>query len=53
MNKISKHKVLDKLFPKDNAVLKSIYLAVMAIRKKWEKSRFGWAQIYNQLYIHF
>lgn len=42
-----------KVFPNDDAALKSIYLAAIQIRKKWQKSRFGWAQIYNQLYIYF
>jgi transposase-like protein len=50
LRKYTKNK---KSFPNDNAALKSIYLAAMAVRKKWEKSRFGWGQIYNQLYIHF
>jgi transposase-like protein len=50
LRKYTKNK---KSFPNDNAALKSIYLAAMAIRKKWEKSRFGWAKVYNQLYIHF
>jgi len=42
-----------KVFPNDNAVLKSIYLAFQQVRKKWQKSRMGWPQIYNQLYIKF
>lgn len=42
-----------KVFPNDDAALKSIYLAAQAISKKWKKSRFNWAQIYNQLYICF
>ncbi len=42
-----------KVFPNDDAALKSIYLAAQAISKKWNKSRFNWAQIYNQLYICF
>ena len=42
-----------KVFPNDDSAMKSIYLAAMAIRKKWHKSRFNWAQIHNQLYIHF
>jgi len=50
LRKYTKNK---KLFPNDNAALKSIYLAAMGIRKKWQKSRFGWAKVYNQLYIHF
>ena len=50
LRKYTKNK---KVFPTDDAALKSIYLAAQQIRKKWQKSRFGWAQIYNQLYIHF
>lgn len=42
-----------EVFPNDDAALKSIYLAAQAISKKWKKSRFNWAQIYNQLYICF
>ena len=42
-----------KVFPNDNAALKSIYLAFMQISKKWKKNRYGWPQIYNQLYIYF
>ncbi|HQV66438.1 MAG: hypothetical protein IPG00_07615 [Saprospiraceae bacterium] len=42
-----------KVFPTDDAALKSIYLAAQQIRKKWEKARFGWSQIYNQLTIYF
>lgn len=50
LRKYTKNK---KVFPTDDAALKSIYLAAREIRKKWQKSRFNWAQIYNQLYIHF
>lgn len=50
LRKYTKNK---KTFPNDNAALKSIYLAAMNIRKKWQKSRTGWAQVYNQLYIYF
>jgi len=50
LRKYTKNK---KVFPTDDAALKSIYLAAMNIKKKWEKKRFGWPQIYNQLYIHF
>ena len=50
LRKFTKNK---KMFPTDQAALKSIYLAAMQITSKWKKSRFGWAQIYNQLYIHF
>jgi transposase-like protein len=42
-----------KVFPNDNAALKSIYLATQNIRKKWQKRRWNWGQVYNQLYIHF
>ncbi len=50
LRKYTKNK---KVFPTDDAALKSIYLAAQQIRKKWQKSRFGWPQIYNQLYIYF
>jgi transposase-like protein len=50
LRKYTKNK---KVFPTDDATLKSLYWAAQQIRTKWEKSRFGWAQIYNQLYIHF
>jgi len=50
LRKYTKNK---RVFPTDEAALKSIYLAAQEIRKKWQKSRRGWAQIYNQLYIHF
>jgi transposase-like protein len=42
-----------KVFPNDDAALKSIYLAAQNISKKWQKTRFNWGQIYNQLYICF
>lgn len=42
-----------KVFPNDDAALKSIYLALMQINPTWNKSRFNWSQIYNQLFIHF
>jgi transposase-like protein len=41
------------VFPNDQSALKSIFLAAQQIKKKWQKSRMGWAQIYNQLYIKF
>ena len=50
LRKYTKNK---RVFPTDEAALKSIYLAAQEVRKKWQKSRWGWAQIYNQLYIHF
>jgi putative transposase len=50
LRKFTKNK---KVFPTDDAALKSIYLAAQQIRKKWEKTRFGWSQIHNQLSIYF
>ncbi|WP_020539389.1 IS256 family transposase [Lewinella cohaerens] len=50
LRKYTKNK---RVFPTDNAALKSVYLAAQQISKKWQKSRSGWAQIYNQLHIHF
>jgi len=50
LRKYTKNK---KVFPNDDAALKSIYLAAQQIKKKWQKSRMGWSQIYNQLYINF
>lgn len=42
-----------KVFPNDQSAIKSIYLAAQQIRIKWQKSRAGWNQVYNQLYIYF
>lgn len=50
---LRKHTKNKKMFPTDQAALKSIYLAAMQITRKWKKSRIGWPQIYNQLYIYF
>lgn len=50
LRKYTKNK---KIFPTDDAALKSIYLAAQQIRKKWQKGRFNWHKVYNQLYIHF
>lgn len=50
LRKYTKNK---KSFPNDNAAMKSIYLASMNIRKKWNKTRFGWTKVINQLYIYF
>lgn len=50
LRKYTKNK---RVFPTDDAALKSIYLVMQQIRKKWHKARFGWAQIYNQLFIFF
>ncbi len=48
LRKYTKNK---KVFPNDDAALKSIYLAAMQISKKWQKRPSGWAGIYNQLTI--
>lgn len=50
---LRKHTKNKKMFPTDQAAIKSVYLAAMQITKKWKKSRFNWPQIYNQLYIYF
>lgn len=50
LRKYTKNK---RVFPTDDAALKSIYLAAQQIRSKWQKARFNWGQIYNQLYIYF
>lgn len=50
LRKYTKNK---KVFPTDDAAVKSIYLAAMQIRKKWQKKRLGWSNIYNQLTILF
>ena len=42
-----------KVFPNDGAAIKSIYLAALQFRKKWQKKRNGWTKIFNQLYIYF
>lgn len=50
LRKFTKNK---RVFPTDDAALKSIYLAAQQIRKKWKKTRYNWGQIYNQLFIYF
>ena len=50
---LRKHTKNKRVFPTDDAALKSIYLAAQQIKPKWEKSRHGWNQIRNQLAIHF
>jgi putative transposase len=50
LRKYTKNK---RVFPTDDAALKSIYLAAQQIRPKWEKSRSNWPQIYNQLFVYF
>jgi len=43
LRKFTKNK---RVFPTDDAALKSIYLAAMQIEKKWKKTRYGWPQIF-------
>lgn len=50
LRKYTKNK---KSFPTDDAALKSIYLGALNVQDRWQKSRQGWSQIYNQLYINF
>jgi transposase-like protein len=50
LRKYTKNK---KIFPTDDAALKSIYLAGQQISKRWKKKRSGWPQIFNQIYIIF
>ena len=50
---LRKHTKNKRVFPTDDSAIKSIYLASQQIKTKWEKSRHGWAQIRNQLAIHF
>ena len=50
LRKFTKNK---RVFPTDDAALKSIFLAAQQIEKKWKKTRYGWPQIYNQLAIYF
>jgi transposase-like protein len=42
-----------KQFPHDDAVLKSVWLAVQQISKKWTMPMHYWGMIINQLTIHF
>lgn len=50
LRKYTKNK---KVFPNDDSALKSIYLAAQQISNKWQKSRFGWSQVFNQLFVYF
>ena len=50
---LRKHTKNKKMFPTDQAALKSIYQAAMNITDKWKKRRFNWPQILNQLYFYF
>lgn len=50
LRKCTKNK---KVFPTDQAAMKSVYLAAVQIRTKWQKKRRGWSQVFNQLCILF
>jgi len=50
LRKYTKNK---KSFPSDDAALKSIFSAAKQVQHRWQKTRQGWSQIYNQLYINF
>ena len=41
------------LFPSDDAVFKSIYLALIKVNKKWEKTIWNWGIIANQFLVKF
>jgi len=41
------------IFPTDDAVFKSIFLALIKINKKWEKTIWNWGIIANQFLIKF
>ena len=41
------------IFPSDDALLKSIYLAMIDITKKWTGAPWNWGQTLNQLCIYF
>jgi transposase-like protein len=40
-------------YPTDDALLKSLYLAILDITKKWSSKPFNWMEIANQLMIFF
>ncbi|WP_315115525.1 IS256 family transposase [Clostridium intestinale] len=50
LRKVTKAK---SIFPNDEALLKSLYLATVDITQKWTQSIRGWAQILAQLSIFF
>lgn len=41
------------IFPSDEAVFKSIYLSLIKINKKWEKTIWNWGVIANQFLVKF
>jgi transposase-like protein len=50
LRKVTKAK---SIFPNDEALIKSLYLATVDITQKWTQSIRGWAQILAQLSIFF
>lgn len=50
LRKVTKTK---SIFPSDEALLKSLYLATIDIAQKWTQSIRGWVQILAQLSIFF
>jgi transposase-like protein len=42
-----------RLFPTDDAILKSLYMAALELEKKWTMPIRGWPRIYSQLAILF
>jgi transposase-like protein len=42
-----------RLFPTDDAILKSLYMAALELEKKWTLPIRGWPRIYSQLAILF
>lgn len=50
LRKVTKSKAI---FPSDDALFKSIYLAMMDITKKWTGSGWNWGQTLDQFIIYF
>ena len=42
-----------RLFPTDDAILKSLYMAALELDKKWTMPLRGWSKIYSQIAILF
>ena len=42
-----------RLFPTDDAILKSLYMAALELEKKWTMPLRGWSRIYSQIAILF
>jgi transposase-like protein len=42
-----------RLFPTDDAILKSLYMAALELEKKWTKPIRGWFEVYPQIAILF